>query len=73
MNPLAGFYAAVTRKSPTGDSPHGPEGWYVTQYGECLLFLNEFQVPRTTVNTKRGSARLYLPNHTASLINFDQG
>jgi len=30
MNPLAGFYAAITRKSPTGDSPHGPDGWCVT-------------------------------------------
>jgi hypothetical protein len=29
MNPLAGFYAAITRKSPTGDSPHGPNGWCV--------------------------------------------
>ncbi|KAJ7478902.1 amidohydrolase family-domain-containing protein [Mycena latifolia] len=28
MNPLSGFYAAVTRLSPTGDSPHGPGGWF---------------------------------------------
>lgn len=27
MNPLSGFYAAVTRVSPDGRSPHGPEGW----------------------------------------------
>ena len=27
MNPLSGFYAAVTRVSPDGKSPHGPEGW----------------------------------------------
>ncbi|PSR72159.1 hypothetical protein PHLCEN_2v11951 [Hermanssonia centrifuga] len=27
VNPLAGFYAAVTRLSPEGTSPHGPEGW----------------------------------------------
>ena len=27
MNPLAGFYAAITRKSPDGKSPHGPDGW----------------------------------------------
>lgn len=27
MNPLSGFYAAITRKSPTGQSPHGPDGW----------------------------------------------
>ena len=29
MNPLTGFYAAITRKSPTGDSPHGLNGWCV--------------------------------------------
>ena len=29
MNPLAGFYAAITRVSPDGTSPHGPGGWYV--------------------------------------------
>ena len=27
MNPMSGFYAAVTRLSPEGKSPHGPEGW----------------------------------------------
>ncbi|KAH8824070.1 amidohydrolase family-domain-containing protein [Flagelloscypha sp. PMI_526] len=28
INPLLGFYAAVTRLSPEGKSPHGPNGWY---------------------------------------------
>ncbi|KAJ7032151.1 amidohydrolase family-domain-containing protein [Mycena alexandri] len=28
MNPLAGFYAAITRVSLAGDSPHGPGGWF---------------------------------------------
>ncbi|KAJ7065050.1 amidohydrolase family-domain-containing protein [Mycena amicta] len=27
-NPLSGFYAAVSRLSPDGTSPHGPEGWF---------------------------------------------
>lgn len=27
LNPLAGFYAAITRLSAEGTSPHGPEGW----------------------------------------------
>jgi len=31
MNPLSAFYAAITRKSPTGDSPHGPDGWFPDQ------------------------------------------
>ena len=28
INPLKGFYAAVTRLSESGKSPHGPDGWY---------------------------------------------
>ncbi|KAG6866609.1 hypothetical protein C0991_000719 [Blastosporella zonata] len=31
MNPLSGFYAAVTRLSPDGKSPHGPDGWFPEQ------------------------------------------
>lgn len=27
LNPLSTFYAAVTRVSPDGRSPHGPGGW----------------------------------------------
>ncbi|KAJ7124911.1 amidohydrolase family-domain-containing protein [Mycena epipterygia] len=27
-NPLSGFYAAITRLSPDGKSPHGPGGWF---------------------------------------------
>lgn len=31
LNPLAGFYAAISRLSFAGDSPHGPEGWFPEQ------------------------------------------
>jgi len=31
INPLAGFYAAITRLSPDGESPHGPGGWFPEQ------------------------------------------
>jgi len=31
LNPISGFYAAVTRLSPQGDSPHGPGGWFPEQ------------------------------------------
>ncbi|KAG6819677.1 hypothetical protein H0H93_009710 [Arthromyces matolae] len=31
MNPLSGFYAAITRVSPDGASPHGPGGWFPEQ------------------------------------------
>lgn len=29
INPLLGFYAAVTRLDEKGESPHGPGGWSV--------------------------------------------
>ncbi|GAW10658.1 amidohydrolase ytcJ [Lentinula edodes] len=31
LNPLAGFYAAITRLTPDGDSPHGTDGWFPEQ------------------------------------------
>ncbi|KAG2153894.1 amidohydrolase family-domain-containing protein [Suillus clintonianus] len=31
MNPLSGFYAAITRLSPEGQSPSGPSGWFPEQ------------------------------------------
>jgi predicted amidohydrolase YtcJ len=30
IDPLKGFYAAVTRLSEAGRSPHGPDGWHPT-------------------------------------------
>ncbi|KAF7293292.1 Amidohydro-3 domain-containing protein [Mycena chlorophos] len=31
MNPLGGFYAAITRVSFDGESPHGPGGWFPSE------------------------------------------
>ncbi|KAI0066150.1 hypothetical protein BV25DRAFT_1912937 [Artomyces pyxidatus] len=31
VDPLYGFFAAVTRVAPDGTSPHGPEGWFPEQ------------------------------------------
>ncbi|KAI0093329.1 amidohydrolase family-domain-containing protein [Irpex rosettiformis] len=31
VNPLAGFYAAITRLTEEGTSPHGPGGWFPEQ------------------------------------------
>jgi len=31
VNPLAGFYAAITRVTADGSSPHGPSGWFPAQ------------------------------------------
>jgi len=46
MNPLSGFYAAVTRKSPDGRSPHGTDGWLaVHTCAKRLLTNGVLQVP----------------------------
>ena len=39
INPLSAFYAAVTRRSPDGKSPHGPGGWYLSLC-EALTFIS---------------------------------
>jgi len=31
LNPLSGFFAAITRLAPDGTSPHGPGGWFPKQ------------------------------------------
>ncbi|KAF9078440.1 amidohydrolase family-domain-containing protein [Rhodocollybia butyracea] len=31
INPLEGFYAAITRADKAGNSPHGPNGWFPDQ------------------------------------------
>ncbi|KAJ3841739.1 amidohydrolase family-domain-containing protein [Lentinula raphanica] len=31
INPLEGFYAAITRTDKSGNSPHGPGGWFPEQ------------------------------------------
>ncbi|KAH9485282.1 Putative amidohydrolase YtcJ [Psilocybe cubensis] len=31
LNPISNFYAAITRKSFTGESPHGSDGWFPEQ------------------------------------------
>ncbi|KAG5640947.1 hypothetical protein DXG03_006544, partial [Asterophora parasitica] len=31
VNPLAGFFAAITRVAKDGSSPHGPDGWFPDQ------------------------------------------
>ncbi|KZV80512.1 hypothetical protein EXIGLDRAFT_732736 [Exidia glandulosa HHB12029] len=33
VSPFAGFYAAITRLTPEGESPHGPGGWFPQ---ECI-------------------------------------
>lgn len=62
MNPLSGFYAAVTRLAPDGSSPHGPNGWSILSYminpldGVSLTFL-QFQVPGAASHAPGGPPR----------------
>jgi predicted amidohydrolase YtcJ len=31
IDPLKGFFAAISRTNEKGESPHGPDGWYPEQ------------------------------------------
>ncbi|OXB36538.1 hypothetical protein LQV05_004837 [Cryptococcus neoformans] len=44
LDPLKGFYAAVTRRSPEGKSPHGKGGWYPEQRLSRVEALRGFTV-----------------------------
>lgn len=44
IDPLKGFYAAVTRRSPEGKSPHGKGGWYPEQKLSRVEALRGFTV-----------------------------
>lgn len=60
INPLLGFYAAVSRLSPSGDSPHGSQGWcdpsrVLVATGSSIR--DSFQVPVGTSNTDTSAER----------------
>ena len=50
INPLKGFYAAITRLSIDGTSPHGPGGWFVSLCNvtphDANLFFDRFPEQR---------------------------
>ncbi len=50
INPLAGFYAAITRLSKDGTSPRGPDGWFVYN------ILKKFRSLHPVVTGSRNSA-----------------
>ena len=39
INPLLVFYAAVTRHSVSGQSPHGAQGWVICMPRGTLTFI----------------------------------
>jgi hypothetical protein len=45
MNPLAGFYAVITRKSPTGDSPMAGAWCFLFFAHPARLLIYPQQVP----------------------------
>lgn len=45
VNPLAGFYAAITRVASDGSSPHGPSGWYVVSISSFRQVAKIFPCP----------------------------
>ncbi|KZT51398.1 hypothetical protein CALCODRAFT_460505 [Calocera cornea HHB12733] len=72
INPLLGFYAAVTRLRPDGTSPHGPGGWYPAQAlsrQEALHGLTLGAAYAAFQETQLGSLRV---GKRADLVVLDQ-
>ena len=62
MNPLAGFYAAITRVSPDGTSPHGPGGWYVPPFRSFVPPPHPRFLPRLASTLSPSIIRLSSPS-----------
>lgn len=58
INPLLGFYAAVSRLSIDGGSPHGAAGWYAkTCYHFNFYLTSESQVSKTAPDSCASAER----------------
>lgn len=76
IDPLKGFYAAVSRRSEDGKSPMGPDGWYVRSTCRLLTLAEHdcesVQVPGSEALTRgsptRHDNRWYVTLHTNPAI-----
>lgn len=62
IDPLKGFYAAVTRLSEAGTSPHGPGGWYPD-----MKLSREEALRGMTVDGESGSTFLDMNSDTEDI------
>ncbi|KAL5528400.1 hypothetical protein ACEPAF_7536 [Sanghuangporus sanghuang] len=72
MNPLAGFHAAITRLSPDGRSPHGPNGWFPEQRLTRVEALRGFTIDPAYASFSEGDLGTLEPGKVADYVVLSQ-
>ncbi|KLO18383.1 hypothetical protein SCHPADRAFT_899781 [Schizopora paradoxa] len=72
MNPLAGFYAAVTRLSPDGRSPHGEQGWFPEQRLTRLEALRGMTIDPAYASFTEDNLGSLIPGKLADFVVLSQ-
>ncbi|KAG1742219.1 amidohydrolase family-domain-containing protein [Suillus lakei] len=72
MNPLSGFYAAITRLSPEGRSPSGPSGWFPEQRLTRMEALRGMTIDAAYASFTEGSLGSLVPGKEADYVVLSQ-
>ncbi|KAG0704666.1 amidohydrolase 3, partial [Suillus ampliporus] len=72
MNPLSGFYAAVTRLSPEGQSPNGPSGWFPEQRLTRMEALRGMTIDAAYASFTEGNLGSLVPGKWADYVVLSQ-
>ncbi|KAF9474742.1 hypothetical protein BDN70DRAFT_884495 [Pholiota conissans] len=72
INPLKGFYAAITRVSTDGTSPHGPNGWFPDQRLTRLEALRGMTIDPAYASFTEQSLGSLIPGKRADYVILSQ-
>jgi len=72
VNPLSSFYAAITRVSPDGKSPHGPGGWFPEQRITREEALRGMTIDPAYASFTEGILGSIVPGKRADYVVFSQ-
>lgn len=72
MNPLSGFYAAITRLSPEGQSPSGPSGWFPEQRLTRMEALRGMTIDAAYASFTEGNLGSLVPGKQADYVVLSQ-
>ncbi|KAG2128616.1 amidohydrolase family-domain-containing protein [Suillus bovinus] len=72
MNPLSGFYAAITRLSPEGQSPSGPSGWFPEQRLTRMESLRGMTIDAAYASFTEDSLGSLVPGKRADYVVLSQ-
>lgn len=72
MNPLSGFYAAIARLSPEGESPSGPSGWFPEQRLTRMEALRGMTIDAAYASFTEGDLGSLVPGKRADYVVLSQ-